>query len=114
MDIDISHNHLASPISLSEKITLLKQQTPAILEDFQKYYVFYNKNPEHNEYQQIFENIKKNMDQLKTREMPDILILGDDDNDDQIDFDELSKKTNDLIVSDLNAIFFLSINDSMN
>jgi peptidoglycan hydrolase CwlO-like protein len=65
MSVDISHNFI-SALTLSERVALLNEQTPAILDDFQKYYVFYNKNPEYNEYQQIFDNIKKNMDQLNT------------------------------------------------
>ena len=31
------------------------------LDDFKKYYVFYNKNPEYNEYKSHFENIKNNL-----------------------------------------------------
>jgi hypothetical protein len=32
-----------------------------MLEDFKKYYVFYNINPENSEYQRMFENIKNNL-----------------------------------------------------
>ena len=45
---------------LSE-INVLRSQLPAILDDFKKYYVFYNKTPEYEEYKQLFENIKSNL-----------------------------------------------------
>lgn len=45
---------------LSE-INVLRSQLPAILDDFKKYYVFYNKTPEYDEYKQMFENIKSNL-----------------------------------------------------
>ena len=45
----------------SNKVNTLEQQLPAILDDYKKYYVFYNKNPEFEEYQQSFEKIKTNL-----------------------------------------------------
>jgi len=41
-----------------EKITNLSQQFSSILDDFKKYYVFYNKNPEVNEYANFYLNSK--------------------------------------------------------
>ena len=52
------------PVFLS-KINTLKEKLPSILDDFKKYYIFYNKNPEYTEYQQMFENIKSQ--QLKKK-----------------------------------------------
>lgn len=49
------------PDNFLSKLDNLKQQLPSILEDFKKYYIFYNKNPDYSEYRQIFENIKNNM-----------------------------------------------------
>ena len=43
------------------ELNILKDQIPFIFEDFKKYYVFYNKNTDNNEYRQIFENIKNNL-----------------------------------------------------
>lgn len=43
------------------KINVLSNQLPAILDDFKKYYVFYNKTPEYDEYKQMFDNIKSNL-----------------------------------------------------
>lgn len=43
------------------KINVLNDQLPSILDDFKKYYVFYNKTPEYDEYKQMFENIKSNL-----------------------------------------------------
>lgn len=57
MDID----KLPNSSAFTTQIQTLRQQVPAVLDDFKKYYVFYHKNPEYNEYQQMFENIKSNM-----------------------------------------------------
>jgi hypothetical protein len=48
------------------KLNTLKEKLPSILEDFVKYYIFYNKNPEYNEYQQMFENIKGNLQNINS------------------------------------------------
>ena len=58
----------------TEKLLVLQQQLPAILADFKKYYVFYNKNPEFDEYKQMFENIQKNL--IKTSS--DLFVLSND------------------------------------
>lgn len=49
-----------------KQIDTLQSQLPAILEDFKKYFVFYNKNPEDAEYQQMFQNIKSNLTTLQS------------------------------------------------
>ena len=46
-------------------IQKFKQQLPAILDDFKKYYVFYSKNPTYNEYQSIFDNLKSNLKEIE-------------------------------------------------
>ena len=55
----------------SEKILAAKQQFNSILEDFKKYYVFYNKNPEVNEYQHFFMNSKAQLQKLNK----DVLVI---------------------------------------
>lgn len=64
-------NYLEDPNNLepeakqySEKITGLTEQFFSVLDDFTKYYVFYNKNPEVNEYQQIYLNNKSHLQNL--------------------------------------------------
>jgi hypothetical protein len=44
----------------------LQSKMPGMLDDFKKYYVFYNKNPNYNEYQTIFEGIKGNLNSMMT------------------------------------------------
>jgi hypothetical protein len=44
-----------------EKIKELKDKLPSIIDDFIKYYIFSHKNPDYTEYQQMFENIKNNL-----------------------------------------------------
>jgi hypothetical protein len=57
---------LTKPQVFLSKINTLKEKLPAILDDFKKYYVFYNKNPEYDEYQQMFENIKSNLQSINS------------------------------------------------
>ena len=62
---DILDNY-TPPQKFKQKLSTLQQQLPSILEDFKKYYVFYNKNPEYDEYQQMFENIKSNLNKVNS------------------------------------------------
>lgn len=63
---DNSIDDLTKPPFFLSQINTLKEKLPSILDDFKKYYVFYNKNPEYNEYQQIFENIKGNLQNINS------------------------------------------------
>ena len=83
-DEDISDN-FKTPGIFNEKLQTLNKQLPAILDDFKKYYIFFNKNPEYPEYQNAFENIKGNMNKLSS----DLFMLS---NDVQASTDELNKK----------------------
>jgi hypothetical protein len=51
----------------TEQLQALQSQLPAVLNDFQKYYVFYNKNPDYPEYQQMFQNIKSNLNNINSK-----------------------------------------------
>jgi hypothetical protein len=72
-DENISDN-FKTPNIFKEKLQTLNQQLPAILDDFKKYYVFFNKNPEYPEYQNSFENIKGNMNKLSS----DLFMVSND------------------------------------
>ena len=48
----------AGPEQNNEKINSIKTQFFSALDDFKKYYVYYNKNPEVTEFQNYFENSK--------------------------------------------------------
>jgi len=50
----------------NEKITNIKNSFFSALDDFQKYYVFYNKNPEVDEYQNFFANSKGQLQGLNS------------------------------------------------
>jgi hypothetical protein len=51
----------------SKQLKKITEQLPAILDDFEKYYVFYNMNSTNNEYQSLFENIKNNLISLNSQ-----------------------------------------------
>jgi len=90
-NIDLS-NYPTSE-QFTEKLQVLQEQLPAILEDFKKYYVFYNKNPEYDEYRQMYENMKNNLNKINS----DLFVLS---NDVSSNTDELNKQLfylNDLI-----------------
>ena len=82
-NIDLSN--YTTPEQFREKLQSLQQQLPAILEDFKKYYVFYNKNPEYDEYKQMFENMKTNLNKINS----DLFVLS---NNVSSNTDELNKQ----------------------
>ena len=61
---NVDYNKYSNSNTFREKINELNQQLPAILDDYKKYYVFFHKNPEVSEYQQMFENMEANMQQI--------------------------------------------------
>ena len=84
-DENIDLSNYQTPAQFKERLQTLQQQLPAILDDFKKYYVFYNKNPEYDEYRQMFENMKSNLNKINS----DLFILS---NDVSSSTDELNKK----------------------
>ena len=76
---------LEKPKKIKNNLEILQSQLPSILDDFQKYYVFFNKNPEYSEYQQIFQNIKSNLNNINSK-------LFKISNDVEIHTDKINKK----------------------
>jgi hypothetical protein len=67
--IDTQHtnsNDFENPKIFISKLHALHEQLPHILEDFIKYYIFYNKNPDYPEYSQMFANIKGNLNTINS------------------------------------------------
>jgi len=62
MEDNFDISYLPNATVFSTKVQTLQDKLPAILDDFKKYYVFYNKNPEFAEYQNTFSNIKGNLE----------------------------------------------------
>ena len=58
---------LPTPESFLSSIKTLQEQVPHILDDFKKYYVFYNKNPDDTEYNQMFSNVKSNLNGINSQ-----------------------------------------------
>ena len=78
-------NNFESSTKFTQKLETLKSQLPAILADFKKYYIFFNKNPEYPEYEQMFQNIKSNLNDINSQ----LFILS---NDLQINTDKINEK----------------------
>jgi hypothetical protein len=51
-------------VEFNNKIKTIQEKLPTILDDFKKYYVFFNKNPTYSEYQTIYENLKGNLNSI--------------------------------------------------
>ena len=49
-----------------QKLDILLEKLPSMLLDFKKYFIIYSKSPENTEYQSYFQNIQKNLTQLKS------------------------------------------------
>ena len=57
---------LPQPNILDDSLDVLKQQFHPVLDDFQKYYIFHHKNPEYNEYTQMFSQMKGNLQKIQS------------------------------------------------
>jgi hypothetical protein len=66
-NINSIDNSFPSAETFTQRLETLEGQMPPMLDDFSKYYVFYNKNPENSEYQQFFNNIKSNLNTLNSQ-----------------------------------------------
>ena len=88
-DENIDLSNYPTPEQFTERLQTLQQQLPAILEDFKKYYVFYNKNPEYDDYRQMFENMRANLNKVGA----DLFVLS---NEVSSNTDDLNKKLFDL------------------
>lgn len=53
-------------INYSNNLQSLQDKLSPILDDFLKYYVFFNKNPTYNEYQNIYNNLLSNLDSINS------------------------------------------------
>ena len=84
MSIENIIDKLPKPKQFTNNLDTLKQQIGPILDDFKKYYVFYNKNPEYPEYQSMFDNIKGQM----TKVCSDLFTL---ENSVQLNIDKINK-----------------------
>jgi hypothetical protein len=51
-------DNLPNPEQFTNNLHTLQEIIGPILDDFQKYYVFYNKNPEYPDYQSMFDKVK--------------------------------------------------------
>ena len=64
MTIENTIDNLPNPEQFTDNLNALQQKIGPILEDFQKYYVFYNKNPEYPDYQSMFDKVKGQITQV--------------------------------------------------
>lgn len=60
----ILNENFESPKRMIELLQTLQEQMPHILDDFKKYFILYNKDPNFPEYQSMFENVKQQLNKL--------------------------------------------------
>jgi len=65
--LDDLKNQIANADKYKEELNALNGKFYSILDDFKKYYIFFNKNPEVDEYQQMFSNIKDNIESINSK-----------------------------------------------
>ena len=82
---------LPQPSSFLSVIETLNQQFTPILDDYKKYYVFHKMVPDYNEYQQMFETINSNLNEVTTK-------LFTTTNDIEVNTEKISKKLKTLSV----------------
>jgi hypothetical protein len=58
MNIENTIDNMPNSEQFTDKLDALQQKINPILEDFKKYYVFYNKNPDYPDYQSMFDKVK--------------------------------------------------------
>jgi len=80
-------------IEFNNKINTLQEKLPSILDDFKKYYVFFNKNPTYSEYQKIYENLKGNLNSISN----ELLTITSDIEKNTKNIGEFLLKINELI-----------------
>lgn len=85
-------NKFPQPSQFTSQLKTLQEELPSMLDDFEKYYVFYNKNPEFTEYQLPFENIKSNLQGLFTKLFQKSSDLENKTNQLTIDLDIIAKE----------------------
>jgi hypothetical protein len=59
-------SEMRKPDELKQKLQTIKEKTPYILEEFKNTYVAYYKNPEYQDYQQMFANIQSNVTNINS------------------------------------------------
>jgi len=55
------------PYLFTQRLQTLNEQLPSILDDFKKYYVFYNRNPDYDEYISHFNSVKNNLNSVNSQ-----------------------------------------------
>ncbi len=65
--LDDLKNQIAKADKYKQDLNVLNDKFYSILDEFKKYYIFFNKNPEVDEYQQMFSNIKDNIESINSK-----------------------------------------------
>jgi hypothetical protein len=64
---DNIQDNFQDPDLFTQRLQTLNEQLPSILDDFKKYYVFYNRNPDYDEYISHFNSVKNNLNSVNSQ-----------------------------------------------
>jgi hypothetical protein len=92
----INLNNYVKPEIFNEKLETLKNKLPGILDDFKKSYLFYNKNLQNTEYQQIYESNKNNLTLFNS----DVFLLSNEIEYNTEKLNNMLLKLNNIIVNE--------------
>ena len=67
IDINELKKTLPDPFFLGKNLNSINQQFKSILDDFKKYYILHNQNPQYNEYTQLFDSNKSNVHKIQSQ-----------------------------------------------
>jgi len=81
---------------LQNKINVLEEKIGPILDDYMKYYIFYNTNPDNDEYHRIYENLKNNLLSINN----ELLNITNDTNKEIVNINDSLFKINNMIESE--------------
>ena len=83
-------------IQLQNKINAIEEKIQPILDDYMKYYIFYNTNPNYEEYQRMYEDLKNNLLSINN----ELLYITKDTNNEIVDINDSLFKLNKMIESE--------------
>jgi DNA-binding PucR family transcriptional regulator len=83
---------------LQNKINILEEKIGPILDDFKKYYFFYNTNPDYDEYQRMYDNLKSDLLSINN----EILDISRNTNNKIVDINDSFLKINKVIEEERN------------
>jgi hypothetical protein len=92
----LNQTNFTQPDIFKQKLEELTNKLPGMLDDFKKAYLFYNKNPQNNEYHQIYETSKNVLNTFNT----EVLLLSNNIESTTEDINKILLNLNKFIINE--------------